>query len=111
MYIASGNEGYRQQLAQQTAKKQPLTFANNNHPYVIPVVNGLNAGEELLINEEEEDEETDKSLARKCKSLDAENLILSWLSHTSNRHFSCNSTKPYYSLLSNKYISQRVLRI
>ena len=111
MYIASGNEGYRQQLVQQTVKKPPLTFANNNQLYITTNVNGPNGVEELFVNEEEEDEETVKSLARKCKSLDAENLILSWLSHTSNRHFSCNSTKPYYSLLSNKYISQRVLRI
>ena len=111
MYIASSHEGYHPQLAQQTAKKQPLTFANNHQLYITTNVNGLNGVKELFVNEEEEDEETDKSLARKCKSLVADNLIYSWLSLTCNRHFSCNATKPYYSLLSNKYISQRVLRI
>ena len=111
IYITVSHHGGSYQHSQQLSKKQPLTFANNNHPYVIPVVNGLNAGEELLINEEEEDEETHKALARKCRSIDSDNLISSYLIHTDNRHFCCNAPKPYYSLQSNKYISQRVLRI
>jgi len=110
-YIAICHDGVSHHLVQQPSKNQPITFVNNHQDYITTDVNGLNGFEELLINEEEDDEETDKALARKCKPLEAENLIHFYFIHTESRPVCCNATKPYYSLLSNKYISQRVLRI
>ena len=90
---------------------QQLKSKTSNHPFVNSNVNIVNGEEEFLIGEEDEDEIVNRQVARKCITLYNGTMASGIILGLSNHQNFCNASRPYYRLSSNKYISQRVLRI
>lgn len=92
-------------------KNRLLKFTDKNPGYSIVKEAGRGKGGLFFIAEDVEDEDTNNLSARKYKLLASSFYTLSntaFLNHQYNR---IKGPRPIHSLLSNKYISQRTLRI
>jgi hypothetical protein len=91
-------------------KKNHAKFTNKTQGY--PVIKEARPGQDELffITDDREEEDSDNLTARKYKLLAGHFYALSYadLTHLYSR---CKEPRPIHSLLSNKYISQRALRI
>ena len=96
---------------QHAVKNQQVKFIAENQYCIVFADIISNSEVEYFINEEDEDENVNKAPEKKCKSINNCYLSLPGIVILSKHYNNCSSPRPFYSLLSDKYISQRALRI
>jgi len=96
---------------QHTEKKQAVKFTATNQYCIVFDNIAPNKEVEYFIYEEDEDENVNRTPEKKCKTINNCYLSLPGIIILNN-HYNCrNAPRPFYSLQSDKYISQRALRI
>lgn len=110
-YTYPGTPQYDFAYSRHSEKMPSQTFTNPVREFSF--IKGIIIGkeEELLISEEIEDEDSGNSAARKYRLLYSGNLTLLNPHILTYLHSCSKASQPFCSLLSNKYLTQRVLRI
>jgi hypothetical protein len=92
-------------------KNHQAKFTKKNQSY--PVVKDASSGQDeaFFINDDREEEDTNNLTARKYKLLSSHFYTLSYASELTHLYSRCKAPRPIHNLLSNKYITQRTLRI
>jgi hypothetical protein len=96
-------------LARNLENKHRIKFTDTNQDN--SVINNLDNEEECLVSEDIDEEEANNFLARKYKLLSRCYLALPDLDVLSYLHKCFKAPAPYLGYLSNRYITQSVLRI
>ena len=96
---------------QHIEKNQQIKFTATNQHYIVFGDMASNKEAEYFIYEEDEDENVNRAPEKKCKAINNGYLLLPGIIILSNHYNNCNAPRPFYSLPSDKYISQRALRI
>jgi len=96
---------------QHIEKNQQIKFTGANQYCIVFGDLAYNKEAEYFLYEEDEDENTDRAAERKGKTTNVCYLSLPGIIILHNHQNGCAAPRPFYSLLSNKYISQRALRI
>jgi hypothetical protein len=92
-------------------KKNHAKFTKKNQGN--PVVKETYPGQDdvFFITDDREEEDSDNLTARKYKLLAGHLYALAYAADVTNLYSRCKEPRPIHSLLSNKYITQRALRI
>jgi hypothetical protein len=96
---------------QHIKENQQIKFTATNQHSIIFDNLASDKEVEYFICEEDEDENVSRAPEKKCKSINNCYLSIPGIIILSNHYHSCNAPRLFYSSSSNKYISQRALRI
>ena len=92
-------------------KKNHAKFTNKNQGYPVVKEARPDQDETFFITDDREEDDSDNLTARKYKLLAGHFYALSYAADLTHLYSRCKAPRPIHSLLSNKYITQRALRI
>ena len=92
-------------------KKNHAKFTNKTQGYPVVKESRSNQDEAFFITDDREEDDSDNLTARKYKLLAGHFYALAYAADLTHLYSRCKAPRPIHSLLSNKYITQRALRI
>jgi hypothetical protein len=110
-YVYTGSHHNNYSPVLHIKKNHQAKFTSKNQRYSVVKEASPGQDEASFIANDMEDEDSNNLFARKYKLLASHFYILSYAADLTHLYSRCTTQRPGHSILSNKYITQRALRI